>query len=109
VLKLPHAREEFMVQSKVVAGVVHPAAVFLVFIVLLAGVMPRASAQTAANVHFAFGETALVKIDGARIAVERGAEIEVGDTIVTGADGRVHLSFADGGYVSYTKFRIPYR
>lgn len=78
-----------------------------VVIALLAGCgclasAPPAMAESAATAQFVSGTVTVTAADGSRSALRRGVRLDVGATILTGADGRVHLSFTDGGYVSLT-------
>jgi hypothetical protein len=69
----------------------------------------RADSEVAAAVQFAFGAVTLVKPDGNRLSLSRGDSLYEGDTLLTGEDGRVHLRFTDGGFVSLipqSEFRI---
>ena len=69
----------------------------------------RADSQVAATVQFSFGVVTLVKPDGNRLSLSRGESLHEGDTLLTGEDGRVHLRFTDGGFVSlipHSEFRI---
>lgn len=83
-----------------------------VLFVLAAALSARpavADAKLAATVQFSFGSVALVKPDGSRLSLARGDSLHEGDTLLTGEDGRVHLRFTDGGFVSlipHSEFRI---
>jgi hypothetical protein len=87
------------------------------FAAILFGLLAALSARSAladdsgaaATAQFVFGAVTVVKPDGNREPVERGAQLLEGDTLVTGDDGRIHLRFADGGFVSLipnSEFRI---
>ncbi|HUF22233.1 MAG TPA: FecR family protein [Burkholderiales bacterium] len=71
---------------------------------------PRAShAEPAATAQFVFGAVHLVAADGSQRPLSRTGEIRAGETVVTEADGRAHLRFADGSFVSLSpnsEFRI---
>lgn len=83
-----------------------------VLFVLAWALSPRptlADAKLAATVQFSFGAVTLVKPDGNRLSLSRGDSLHEGDTLLTGEDGRVHLRFNDGGFVSlipHSEFRI---
>lgn len=65
-------------------------------------------AQSAASVLFITGAVQIVGKDGASRAAERGMELSVGETVVTG-DGRVQLRFRDGAHMALqpsTQFRV---
>ena len=67
-----------------------------------------AMAEIAAKVEFASGNVQAVGLDGQTRSLNKGAEINSGDTIDT-ANGRTQLRFGDGGYISLqpnTKFRV---
>jgi FecR protein len=69
----------------------------------------RADSQIAATVQFSFGAVTVVKPDGNRLPLSRGDSLYEGDTLLTAEDGRVHLRFSDGGFVSLipqSEFRI---
>jgi hypothetical protein len=66
-------------------------------------------AAAAGRVDFAIGEVTATGPDGKARALAKGAEVNPGDTIVTGASGRAHIRFSDGAYSSLqpqTTFRI---
>lgn len=58
-----------------------------------------AAAVTAGRVDFVFGEASLRAANGQVRAVTRGAEVQDGDTLVTG-NGRAQIRFTDGAFVS---------
>jgi len=63
----------------------------------------------AATAQFVSGAVSLARSDGTAVALTRGMEIEVGESVITGTDGRVHLRFTDGGFISLTpgsEFRV---
>ena len=70
---------------------------------------PPTLAEPAATALFVSGVVDMARADGSRVTVKRGARMDVGATVLTGADGRVHLSFTDGGYVALapnSEFRV---
>jgi hypothetical protein len=71
-------------------------------VIFLCTAADAAKAEPAARAQFVFGNVTLLKADGRRVVIQRGSELDIGETIVTGANGRVHLRFTDGGYVSLT-------
>ena len=80
-----------------------------VIFITLAIVTEAFGAGGAATAQFVSGAVSLARTDGTAIALTRGAEIEVGESVITGADGRVHLRFTDGGFVSLapgSEFRV---
>jgi hypothetical protein len=69
---------------------------------------PAAATASVARVDFAVGNVIAVSADGRTRALERGAEIDVGDTVNT-QQGRAQLRFLDGAYMSLqpdTAFKI---
>lgn len=75
---------------------------------IIAASLPGAVSAEAARVTFARGPVAAVSADGTSRAVERGTEVNPGDTIRTGT-GRAQLRFTDGAFVSLkpdTDFRV---
>lgn len=88
----------------------------------LMGVLPLAFAQSAApvkdtqvairqaaRISLTEGDVALYDAKRTRRAAKVGETVNEGDSIVTGADGELHLDMEDGGYVSVrpnTKMRI---
>ncbi|MEO8157860.1 MAG: FecR family protein [Betaproteobacteria bacterium] len=82
------------------------AAVMLITFVFVTEAFAEGGAATA---QFVFGSASLVRADGSSVPLTRGNEIGVGDSVTTGADGRVHLRFTDGGFVALTpgsEFRV---
>jgi hypothetical protein len=69
-------------------------------LVLVGIAMSPAWADAAARVEFAVGQGRALRADGVTRALQRNAEVFVGETIVTGRDARVALRFSDGGYVA---------
>ena len=67
----------------------------------LAAAFPVASyGAGAAKVDFAVGAVNAVSTAGAQRAINKGAELGSGESIVTGDGGRAQLRFTDGGMVS---------
>lgn len=67
----------------------------------LAAVCPlNASAAGAARVDFAVGAVNVVAAGGGQRPASKGAELQSGETLVTGSAGRAQLRFSDGGMVS---------
>jgi len=67
----------------------------------LAAVHPlTVSAAGAAKVDFAVGSVNVVTASGAQRPAAKGAELQSGDTLITGNGGRAQLRFSDGGMVS---------
>lgn len=80
-----------------------------VIFITLAIVTEAFGAGGAATAQFVSGAVSLARSDGTAVALTRGMEIEVGEAVITGADGRVHLRFTDGGFVSLapgSEFRV---
>lgn len=75
---------------------------------LVAGLMYTGQARAeAGRVIFVSGETSLVR--GIEMPLLKGTAIEPGDTLVTGADGRVQLLMADGDRIALqpnTRFTV---
>lgn len=72
----------------------------LTAIALFATALAAAPATLAApvgEVTFAAGDA---RVDGASTKLARGAQVEVGQTIVTGAGGHVHIKFVDDAFVA---------
>jgi len=72
----------------------------LATLALAATALAAASAALAApvgEVTFAAGDA---RVDGAGAKLARGAQVEVGQTIVTGAGGHVHIKFVDDAFVA---------
>lgn len=75
----------------------------------VAAAFPTVADAAAGRVEFAIGDATAVAADGAARQLNKGADINSGDTIKTAADGRVQVRFSDGGYMSLqpnTEFRI---
>ncbi len=71
------------------------------FACLLAFALPihAATEDKAAMVLFSHGNVVLTNHAGS-YPLEKGNELDAGDTVITGNDGRVQLRFTDGGLVS---------
>jgi len=70
---------------------------------------PAANAAPAGTVVFATGDASATAPDGQVRRLQKGTEIAVGDTIVTGANGRAQVRFTDGAFSSFqpeTRFRV---
>ena len=83
--------------------------IVLLWLVPMAPAAFADSPSVAATAQFVSGAVTLVTPDGNREPVERGKELRAGDTLLTGDDGRIHLRFNDGGFVSLipnSEFRI---
>jgi hypothetical protein len=66
-------------------------------------------AEPAGSVSFAIGDAAIVGSDGKSTAAARGAAVESGQTLVTGATGHIHVRMIDGAFISVrpqSKLRI---
>lgn len=84
-----------------------------VLMMALAAAYPlsAAAAVSAGVAQFAVGEVNLRRADGRTDALVKGRDIESGQAIVTGPDGRAQLKFSDGGVVSLqpnTEFKITH-
>lgn len=60
----------------------------------------NASAAGAAKVDFVAGPVNVLMASGEQRPATKGAEVQSGETLVTGSGGRVQLRFSDGGMVS---------
>jgi hypothetical protein len=65
----------------------------------VAAAWPLQGLAAAGMVQFATGDVQLRRASGALPAV-KGAEVESGDIVVTGANGRAQIRFSDGGLVA---------
>ncbi|MDP2241833.1 MAG: FecR domain-containing protein [Burkholderiales bacterium] len=68
-----------------------------------------ANAAPAGTVVFAVGDVSATAADGKVRPLLKGTEIAVGDTIVTGGNGRAQVRFTDGAFSSFqpeTRFRV---
>lgn len=79
-------------------------------VVALAAAYPTFSYSAgAARIDFATGPVMAVSASGAQRPLNKGAEINSGEAVLTGDDGRAQLRFSDGGLVSLqprTEFKI---
>jgi len=80
-------------------------------VLALAGIYPlQAGAATSAGIaQFIAGDVNVRGADGKTDALQKGKDIESGQAIVTGANGRAQVRFSDGGLVSLqpnTEFKI---
>lgn len=67
------------------------------------------AADMAGSVSFAIGDASIVGHDGKSTPAIRGASIEAGQTLVTGATGHIHVRMVDGAFISVrpqSKLRI---
>lgn len=71
----------------------------LLFALIAAAFTPYAFAVPAGRVDFAFGSVSATGVDGKSRPLDKGADINSGDSIATG-DGRVQIRFTDGAYLS---------
>jgi len=81
----------------------------LLVLLVSAALSQTAEATPAGSVVFATGDVSATSADGQVRRLQRGGEIAVGDTIVTGADGRAQVRFTDGAFSSFqpeTRFRV---
>ena len=81
----------------------------LLVLLASAALSQTAEATPAGSVVFATGDVSATSADGQVRRLQRGGEIAVGDTIVTGADGRAQVRFTDGAFSSFqpeTRFRV---
>lgn len=77
---------------------------------MISAAFPAAAWGAAAGrVDFAIGEVSATAPDGKVRALAKGAEINQGDTLNTGANGRAQVRFSDGAYSSFqprSEFKI---
>jgi hypothetical protein len=66
---------------------------------LLAVLCPPALAEPAGQVIFAIGNVLAMDLQGNTRPLEKGAQVEEGDTLATN-DGRAQIKFKDGGFVA---------
>ena len=81
----------------------------LVALPLLAAPKDAAPRNEAGTVDFIEGAVTMVKPDKSRMKPKVGDLVSEGDSVMTGADGEVHFTMMDGGYVAArpnTKFRF---
>ncbi len=64
------------------------------------GMAAHAAQPAVGQVSLVIGEAHVVRIDGSREAVRRGASIMVGDRVETAFNGHVHMRFIDNAAVS---------
>lgn len=69
-------------------------------VALGAPAVAQASTPAAGQVSLVIGEAHVVRADGSREAIRRGASIMVGDRVETAGNGHVHVRFIDNGVVS---------
>lgn len=89
-------------------GVLHAMRAQLVALAIVLCVPGAVLGATAARVEFAFGEVSATGADGRSRALKKGAEVLVGETVIT-RTGRAQLRFADGAFMSLqpgTEFKI---
>ncbi|WP_158219896.1 FecR domain-containing protein [Ideonella sp. A 288] len=83
------------------ARVVRPVAAAILAAFSIGGVsVARASESAVGQVSLLIGEARVVRADGSREVLHRGASIQVGDRIETAANGHVHVRFIDNAAVS---------
>jgi hypothetical protein len=56
--------------------------------------------EPAGAVSFVIGDATSMAVDGHAVAVTRGSEIEVGQTLTTGENGHIHMRMVDGAFLS---------
>lgn len=74
----------------------------------IAAAFPIMGQAAAGRVEFAIGNVSALGADGQSRALNKGSEINPGETIAT-TDGRAQLRFSDGGYISLqpnTEFKV---
>lgn len=85
----------------------HP---FRILAFLFVGLLPvLASATSAARLDFAHGEVRALSPLGQIRQLAKGSELQSGETVQTGRDGRAQLRFSDGGMLSLqpgSEFRL---
>ena len=77
--------------------------------IALAAVYPLQVNAAAGVAQFTAGEVNLRQTDGRITALTKGGEIDSGNAIVTGNNGRAQVKFTDGGLISLqpnTEFKI---
>ena len=63
----------------------------------------------AGTAQFTAGDVKVKRVDGALTVLSKGLEIDSGQSVLTGADGRAQVRFTDGGLISLqpnTEFKI---
>ena len=81
---------------------------YLLFIGMLTTTSPLL-AGAAATVEFVWGMAYAVSISGEKRELEKGSDIDVGDTVISETAAHVQLRFTDGGFVSLapqSEFRV---
>ena len=83
---------------------------YIFVLAVLATIYPVTGySQGAGQLEFAVGNVNVIATNGYPRSLRKGAEINSGDTVVTGDNGRAQVRFSDGGYISLqsnTRFRI---
>lgn len=80
-----------------------------VLLMALAAAYPLQAHALAGVAQFTAGEVNLRQTDGRTVALAKGGDINSGNAIVTGSNGRAQVKFTDGGLVSLqpnTEFKI---
>ena len=77
-----------------------PLALALPALVCWAPLAFAAEAHSVGQVSLLIGEARVVRADGSQQALQRGAQVRVGDRIETAANGHVHMRFIDNAAVS---------
>lgn len=80
-----------------------------VLLMALAAAYPLQAHALAGVAQFTAGEVNLRQADGRTIALAKGGDINSGNAIVTGSNGRAQVKFTDGGLISLqpnTEFKI---
>jgi hypothetical protein len=78
-------------------------------LMLAAAISHEAHAVSAGTVIFSVGDVSAASANGEVRPLLKGNEIGVGDTIITGGNGRVQVRFSDGALSSFqpdTRFRV---
>jgi hypothetical protein len=79
------------------------------FLATISAAFPVTGYCAAGRVDFAIGNVESVAANGSRHPLNRGAEINAGETISTAVGARAQVRFADGGFISLqpnTQFRV---
>jgi hypothetical protein len=71
-----------------------------VLLALISAGFAGEAAAAAGRVDFATSGVTVAGRDGQQRPLARGAELDTGDTVRTGSDGRAQIRFTDGSYVS---------
>ncbi|MEO8022413.1 FecR family protein [Polaromonas sp.] len=80
-----------------------------VLLMALAAAYPLQAHALAGIAQFTAGEVSVRQSDGRTIALAKGSNIDSGQAIVTGSNGRAQVKFTDGGLISLqpnTEFKI---